>query len=42
MMEEQPTLNEILDILGGTFTVLDKKINGTGMYGNVLLKNINL
>ena len=25
MMEEQPTLNEILDILGGTFTVLEIK-----------------
>ena len=42
MMEGQPTLNEILDMLEGTFTVLDKKINGTGMYGNVLLKNKNI
>ena len=29
-------------MLEGTFTVLDKKINGTGMYGNVLLKNKNI
>jgi len=42
MMEGQPTLNEILDMLGGTFTCLEKRINGTGMYGNALLKNINL
>ena len=42
MMEGQPTLNEILDMLDGTFTILNKKVNGTGMYGNALLKNKNI
>ena len=41
-MEGQPTLDEILNLLDGTFTCLNKHINGTGMYGNALLRNINI
>jgi len=42
LMEGQPTLNEILDMLDGTFTCLEKNSNGIkGMYGTALLKNIN-
>ena len=41
LMEGQPTLNEILDMLDGTFTCLEKNSNGIkGMYGTALLKNI--